>query len=208
MEITELRQELNDLLENVVEHSQRYSGNRPIPSLEISFVLTKINKMQETLIILKHLLKEEEKGKKKASQIKKEEIIAPVIEEKIEEVISQAEKIVDEIIEPISENNNSEEEIEMVSDNEENHKSNVSSIEQLPIANLADSFSLNDRYLYANELFEKDMSAFNDVVKDIDASVDFEAAKSILLAQGTERGWDLDNEYVIAFTNLVERRFL
>lgn len=207
MEIAELRQELNDLLENVVEHSQRYSGNRPIPSLEISFVLTKINKMQETLIILKHLLKEEEKGKKKASQLRREEKTSPIIEEEIEEVITQAEKIIDEIIEPVSDNK-PEEKTEMISEDIENRKIKGASIEQLPIANLADSFSLNDRYLYANELFEKDMSAFNEVVKDIDASADFEAAKAILLSQGSDKGWDLDNEYVIAFTNLVERRFL
>lgn len=207
MEIEQLRQELNDLLENVVEHSQRYSGNRPIPSLEISFVLTKINKMQETLIILKHLLKEEEKGKKKASQLRREEKTSPIIEEEIEEVITQAEKIIDEIIEPVSDNK-PEEKTEMISEDIENRKIKGASIEQLPIANLADSFSLNDRYLYANELFEKDMSAFNEVVKDIDASADFEAAKAILLSQGSDKGWDLDNEYVIAFTNLVERRFL
>ena len=47
MEIDEIRQELNDLLENVVDHSGRYTAERPIPSLEISFVLSKINKMQE-----------------------------------------------------------------------------------------------------------------------------------------------------------------
>ena len=208
MEIAELRQELNDLLENVVEHSQRYSGNRPIPSLEISFVFTKINKMQETLIILKYLLKEEEKQKKKASIASREEKPANLVEEKIEEVITQTEKVIEEIVEPIIEEKIEKKEEDSEIENEATEKNNGITVDQLPIAKLADSFSLNDRYLFANELFDKDMSAFNETVKSIDVSADFEEAKAILLKQGTDRGWDLENENVLAFTNLVERRFL
>lgn len=203
MEIDQLRQELNDLLDNVVEHSENYSGNRQIPSLEISYVLTKINKMQETLIVLKNLLKEEERENKRRSKAKREQETIDkdkvLIEEKVE--IVEVEPIVEteKLVEPINE----EAPVQKVA---EVKKPN--NIEQLPIAKLVDALSLNDRYLFANELFDKDMSAFNDTVKSIDESANFEAAKVILMENGNQREWDIENEHVLSFTNLVERRFL
>ena len=61
MEIEQLRKELNHLIESVAERSQKYDGGKPIPSLEISVLLAKINKIQEHLVILGYLLQEEEK---------------------------------------------------------------------------------------------------------------------------------------------------
>lgn len=75
MEIEDIRKELNHLLENVVEHSTRYSEERPIPSLEISFVLTKINKIQENLSVLRHLLEEKEKQSKEVRGTEKEVVV-------------------------------------------------------------------------------------------------------------------------------------
>lgn len=208
MEIEQLRQELNDLLENVVEHSNNYSGNRQIPSLEISYVLTKINKMQETLIILKHLLKEEERQIKKAKQQhreseREEKLVAALKIEAIKAEQDDEEKaVVEEEIK--AEPSLQEEAIETP----QKDTPQSTNIEQLPISKLVDAFSLNDRYLYANELFGKDMSVFNEAVKNIDAANDFEEAKSILISLGSEKDWDLENEHVLAFANLVERRFL
>lgn len=215
MEIEQLRKELNDLLDNVVDHSSNYSGNRQIPSLEISYVLTKINKMQETLIILKHLIKEEEKQIKKEKQHKREvaqednikevkveinyqsEVIeegTPIIEEAIEELVEDIKEVIGNTQTPESQ--------------EETPINPKANIEQLPIAKLVDAFSLNDRYLYANELFDKDMAAFNESVKNIDVCMSFEEAQKILMDNGTQRNWDVENEHVLSFTNLVERRFL
>ncbi|MDF1673851.1 MAG: hypothetical protein P1U41_10105 [Vicingaceae bacterium] len=212
MEIEQLRKELNDLLDNVVDHSSNYSGNRQIPSLEISYVLTKINKMQETLIILKHLIKEEEKQIKKDKQQKRQLV------QKQENVINEVEKETPEfniqseiVIEEKEVENSIQEKSEDVKDqiiDEQEITTPITNIEQLPISKLVDAFSLNDRYLYANELFGKDMGAFNEVVKNLDSSNNFEEAKAILISIGSERNWDVEDENVLSFTNLVERRFL
>ena len=216
MEREQLRKELNDLLDNVVEHSSNYSGNRQIPSLEISYVLTKINKMQETLIILKHLIKEEEKQLKKEKQQKRQlaqELEVKKVEEEKVELDVQSEVVVeekqlqkDEL--PISEVEKVNESTIEKEDVIEQPATTITNMEQLPITKLVDAFSLNDRYLYANELFEKDMGAFNEVVKNLDSSNNFEEAKTILMRVGSERNWDVEDENVLSFTNLVERRFL
>jgi len=213
MEIEQLRQELNDLLENVVEHSNNYSGNRQIPSLEISYVLTKINKMQETLIILKHLVKEEEIQIKKEKQLKrqqKEDTAKIEVEgnNSLAENIIEEEIKVDEPIEIVVEEEKTLAEESLPQQTTEEPTKPITNIEQLPIAKLVDAFSLNDRYLYANELFNKDMGAFNETVKNIDVCTNFDEAQAILMDVGTTNNWDVENEHVLSFTNLVERRFL
>lgn len=215
MEIAQLRQELNDLLENVVEHSQRYSGNCSIPSLEINHVLTKVNKMQETLIVLKHLIKAEEVQIKKEKQLKRkqQEDIAEieVVESTspIENIVKEEQEIkVDEPIEIVVEEEKTLTEEAPLKQPIEEPTKPITNIEQLPIAKLVDAFSLNDRYLYANELFNKDMGAFNEAVKNLDTCANFDEAQVILMNAGTTNNWDVENEYVLSFTNLVERRFL
>lgn len=182
MEIEQLRKEINHLLENVVEHSNAYSDNKPIPSLEISFILTKINKLHESMSILKYLLEEQEKKTIKAS------ILAT--KSKGVELIIEKEKVV------IIENKISptKKQIKTVEDN----------FNQKPITKLIDAFSLNDRYLFANELFHKDMNAFNEFIKKIDTCTTLDEAKEIL----SQQDWDYENECILSFLNSVERRFL
>ena len=182
MEIEDIRKELNHLLENVVEHSQDFSDGRPIPSLEVSFVLAKINKMQQALIILKHLLEEQENTSKRVKHVEKEvsEIKQVEVEEKEETMQETSLEI------------------------EVQEKTNLeNSLEQLPISKLVDALTLNDRYLYANELFDKDMEAFNELVKSIDNSSTINEANGLL----SSFEWDKENEHVLSFTLLVERRF-
>jgi hypothetical protein len=182
MEIEQLRKEINQLLENVVEHSDDYANNRPIPSLEISFILTKISKLQEAMIVLQYLLEKKELEFKKESN--------PV-------------KLLNKI-EVTSENKE-----HIINDNDEASETKTSeiveeNINQKPIQKLIDALSLNDRYLFANELFNKDMNAFNELVKSIDNSSSFVEANELL----SKLDWEEENEHVLSFINLVERRFL
>ena len=183
MEIEGIRKELNDLLDNVLEHSTRYSEERPIPSLEISFVLTKINKMQENLSVLRHLLEEKEKASKEARNTKRETAAIEVLKE---------EPSLTETISEIKEEQTSE----VPSTSSEN-------LEQPSIPKLTDALTLNDRYLYANELFNKDMNAFNELVKSIDNCSAINEANKLL----SPYDWDDENEHVLSFTQLIERRF-
>jgi len=188
MEIEHIRKELNHLLDNVVEHSTRYSEERPIPSLEISFVLTKINKMQENLSVLRHLLEEQEKFSKEARNAERDSVVIEKVQEKTVSVEEKTENHEPTIDVPQKEAVPSD-----ISDN----------LEQPPIPRLIDALTLNDRYLYANELFNKDMNAFNELVKSIDESSSLANAKELF----SSLSWDDENEHVISFNILVERRF-
>jgi len=183
MEIEDIRKELNHLLNSVVEHSSKYSDARPIPSLEISFVLTKINKMQENLVILKHLLKEQEISSKRFSI--SENVIS--IPKESSENLGEVDKIDSSLKE-----------------DEDLEKSNLEEPSiYASISNLKDALTLNDRYLYANELFNKDMEAFSELVKSIDNSSTISEANDLL----SSFEWDDENEHVLSFNMLIKRRF-
>jgi hypothetical protein len=205
MEIGHIRKELTELLENIVEHSNKYSEDRTIPSLEVGVVLTKINRLQDGMSVLRHLLEKQEKEAKHQRQ--KERIVrAESLVESIEtnnlgnevfEDILAVElpiEIVQEII-PIKEESLIIEEGEKI---EAKHG------ELKAIPKLMDSLTLNDRYLYANELFNKDMNAFNELVKSIDDCSSFDEAQKLYMLLD----WEIENEHVLSFTSLVDRRFL
>ena len=212
MEIEQLRQEINDLLENVVKHSNSYTGKKELLALDASLVLNKVNKVQEGLTVLKYLLevKHNEEGdiqvvSKSLSEI--EEII-------IEEAVPVKEAYVEEfIVEPLS--------VEVVEDEPllvvkvrvepQIQEETVVDIEipkkevfaQPAIKKITDGLTLNDRYLFANELCGKDMNAFNELVKAIDNCESLDQATKMY----STMDWEIDNEHVVTFTNLVERRF-
>ena len=81
-------------------------------------------------------------------------------------------------------------------------------IQQAPIVKLVDAFTLNDRYLYANELFNKDMSAFNEFIKSIDNAPSITSAQTLFNQTGSGYNWDVENKMVLDFMNLIERRFV
>lgn len=205
MEIEQLRKEINELLENVVEHSNAYSGNKPISSLEISFVLSKINKMQEAFIILKHLLNKQEVDIKRQKKLAEQDKLTEPKIEQIKTFVAEEKPEVQELIVEKIEEQLITEPVEMIVEPEKPKAKK--DIEKLPIAKLVDAFSLNDRYLYANELFKKDMSAFNELVKSIDNCTCYQEAEQLLTATKNEFDWDMDYVHVLSFYSLVERRF-
>lgn len=171
MEIEQLRQEINDLLENVVKHSNSYTSKDHLSSLDVSFVIKKVSKLQEGLTGLKYLLegKHNERGESK--------FIEPSLE--ADEVTVEEGIII------------------------EAENTNIESVEHSLVTKVSEGLTLNDRYLFANELCNKDMNAFNELVKAIDNCSSLDAATKLY----SSMDWETDNEHVVVFTNLVERRF-
>ena len=206
MEIEQLRQEINQLLDSLVMHCDNYTGKTHLTSLEVNHVLSKTNNLQERLSVLKYLIEEEHQNKSANNPISKKAPIAPpkeVIIKKEKSAIVASEEIIapaPQEIEPILN--------EPVAVEEATNSSVADQIKQAPINKLADTFTLNDRYLYANELFNKDMSAFNNFVKALDNSSSIDEAQNLFNAEGRINNWDVENLLVIDFMNLIERRFL
>ncbi|MDT8411684.1 MAG: hypothetical protein RQ875_04410 [Vicingaceae bacterium] len=218
MEVNKIRKELNELLKNIVEHSESFPANRPIPSLEVSAVISKVNKMQERLNVLRYLLEIQENKQKNSPYTKqfdsqKEVLIA---EDTTISEINTTKQIDEKESRPIniSDNNKEElanEQLDEASINEVKDRKNNQEIAQklsrIPLQSLKEAFSLNDRYLYANELFGKDMEAFNNLIKSIDESNNINEAHEKLITAKTQYNWDEENNLYVEFNILIERRF-
>src|SRR3989338_7362486 len=121
MEIEQLRKEFNLVLANITEHSERFTGSDHLPALEVSVMMSKINKLQEIAAILKHTIHTKEEKRRSFHKVE------PSIVSEIKSSTTSKSSISDKFL-------------------------------HTPIASLKDAFSLNDRYLFANELFKKDMT--------------------------------------------------
>ena len=227
MEVKKIRQELNEIIKNIVEHSESFPANRPIPSLEVSAVISKVNKMQERLAVLKYLLEIHENQQKatpsqEQTPPQKEELVAPestVSETNLTEQITEPEAPVIETPEAIQQEEQEEqpqeeqpqekmeEKATTVVEDAKTNQEIAQKLSRTPIKSLKEAFSLNDRYLYANELFDKNMEAFNNLIKTIDESSNMNEAHEKLITAKTQYNWDEENNFYMEFSILIERRF-
>lgn len=218
MEIEQLRKEFNQVLANIAEHSERFTNRDHLPALEVSVMMSKINKLQEIAAILKHTIHSKEEKRrsfqKADSKINIENTARTGTDKQLSEDVKQIKAVEDELIveksvEIVVETKESITEKQTESKSTSTIKTSISDkFLHTPIASLKDAFSLNDRYLFANELFKKDMALFNETVKTIDSCKNLIEAQEVLHQSKTTLNWDAENERVISFYQLVERRFL
>ncbi|NCP46077.1 MAG: hypothetical protein GW818_06570 [Flavobacteriales bacterium] len=215
MEIHRIRKELNQLLQNIVNHSESFPENRPIPSLEVSAVISKVNKMQERLVVLKYLLEAQENHQKIAlsqdqHSSQKDELVEPenkVLETNTIEKVTKLELPAIETPQETQQEEKTEEKTTTVVEDTKTNQEIVQKLSRTPIKSLKEVFSLNDRYLYANELFDKKMEAFNNLIKNIDESNNIDEALKKLNTAKTQYNWDEENSFYMEFIILLERRF-
>lgn len=77
-----------------------------------------------------------------------------------------------------------------------------------PIVDLLAAIGLNERYLYANELFDGDMEVFTETINKLNDCENYDEAHSYCSKELKDaHGWDDDNELYSALLILLERRF-
>jgi len=80
-----------------------------------------------------------------------------------------------------------------------------------PISSLSlNSFSMNERLLYTNDLFHKQSAEMEEVIKMINNFTSFDQAKLFLIPLGEQYDWQKEErrEAARSFINTVRRRFL
>ncbi len=81
-------------------------------------------------------------------------------------------------------------------------------LQNQPIDSISEAIGLNERYLYANELFEGEMEDFLNAVNSLDEVESLEQGQTFfnneLIAK---RNWEANHEMVLALQGLLERRF-
>ena len=78
-----------------------------------------------------------------------------------------------------------------------------------PIADLTKALAINDKLLYANELFNRDMSAMTQTLSELNRLHNFDEAKSLLLTTAERFDWSEEDrsEVATSFIKMVRRRY-
>lgn len=81
-------------------------------------------------------------------------------------------------------------------------------IQRQAIHNLRSAIGLNERFLFANELFNGNVESFNRAIDELNEMTNQAEAKRFLSHQQAKFNWDTESETVRLLVDLVERRFL
>jgi glucan-binding YG repeat protein len=87
-------------------------------------------------------------------------------------------------------------------------KSLVSKLQKKPITDLKSAIGINEKFQFINELFGGNMTEYNIAINQVNICSSREEAEVYLDTLRDLYKWQQDNETVIAFSELVERRFL
>lgn len=79
-----------------------------------------------------------------------------------------------------------------------------------PVKDLTRALSINDRLLYMNELFGKDLEAMNESLKLLNKLESFDSGRSFLVTLAGQYHWLEEERIDIArdFIRLIKRRYL
>ena len=91
----------------------------------------------------------------------------------------------------------------------EERTSLVEKVSKQKLNDIKRGIGINERFLFANELFAGDMSAFTRAVEELN-HVDSETDANRLMNENlaSKYRWDQEDETVLAFKSLVSRRFV
>lgn len=79
---------------------------------------------------------------------------------------------------------------------------------QSAINDLKEHIGINRKFLYVNELFNGDSTAYNEAINQLNSCGSSEAALNLLSSLRNTQNWDRENSTVAGFEELVERRYI
>lgn len=200
-DVAKIRKELTNLVDKLKEQSDNVSNMEHVPSLEINVMMARVNRLYEKAVLYKHILIAEESLKE---QIQTNEINTN--EAEIPETIN-AETQVEELIVAAEVHKTNANHSAPIIETSEKRKNSIS--EGKPISSIKKYLGINERYLFANELFKGKMKELLNAVDEIDKQTTFENAQGLIKTKwAVSYQWDDDNANVISFQKIVERRFL
>ena len=169
-------------------------------------VIEEVKEEIEEAIVVEEIVAEPETVVEEVELV--EEIVADEIEEAAEEIAPIQEEIKEESTPkpPVVTKVETKAEINDAMAN--TTQSLAEKLSAKSIKKLAESIALNERFLFANELFDGNMEAFKRALTELDHIASKEdAQRYIELQLKAENNWDMESETVINFVTLVERRF-
>ena len=202
MEIEKYRKELTLLINSIKEHTDQILEFEKIPPSELQTILSKINHLYDTCLILNFLNEREESQKKEEGTVRSQ---TPEI--KTSEKVS-LDPLAD-INSTLKEKNDSQNSLNDRIGRNKLHASLSSKLQKNPINDLPKAIGINERFLFIKELFNNDSTAFTEAIKKLNNLQNFAEADHILHEElAVKYNWKSDSIAVQSFLELVQRRYI
>ncbi len=137
----------------------------------------------------------------------------PIYEQKIELLVPKisevvTEKVVNKEVEDIRLNEKLASEQKSVNDQTQSSKSVLDYHQNSRIEGITGAISLNQRFLFTNNLFGGNIQAFSHALEELELCKDFSEAKELILKKYVPRYmWDITGAEAEEFIDIVKRRF-
>ena len=207
MDKSTIRKEIAALINNIKEHSDNIGDHKHIPQVELELILHKIEKLYQKSIVFNHLNSNVEINQNTTISIPvvetpkveiKQEVVKPVVSEKPIDLFGS------EILH-VAEKPKQEKKVEK---KEEKPVVVVPNKIQKPsIQDLTKAIGLNDKFLFANDLFEGNMQEYNIAIQQLNGAGSLESAMDYFSNLQQLYEWDIEKETVKQLVDLVDRRY-
>lgn len=215
MDKSNIRKEIAALINSIKEHSDNIGDNKHIPQLELELILHKIEKLYQKSIVFNHLNSEGDGSKNSDNRITSKPVVETAKEEVKHETIKPvvSEKPIDLFgseIPPVTEKPKQEKKVEKPADRiggKEEKPVVVNKIQKPSIQDLTKAIGLNDKFLFANELFEGNIQEYSIAIQQLNGAGSLESAMDYFSNLQQLYEWDMEKETVKQLVDLVDRRY-
>lgn len=86
-------------------------------------------------------------------------------------------------------------------------KSIASKLQQNKLGDLRDAIGINEKFMFINELFNGDMGRYNKAIDEINSLQSKAGSDTYIMELKIEKQWDMESDAFIKFKELVDRKF-
>jgi len=197
-----IKNEIDSLIQKMKERSSAVSDIDKISDAEMTVLIDTVDELYQKLAVLKYLKSNPE--------------TKALVDEKQDEVKQEPEKPAETNVPPVDlfggelppvfvqEKPKAE---KKVVKKEEKPLQVISKIQKPKLDNLNTAIGLNDKFQFANELFEGSMPEYNVAIQQLNTAETIESAMEYVENLQQLYNWDFENETVKRLLDLVDRRY-
>lgn len=206
MDKSNIRKEIAALINSIKEHSDNIGDNKHIPQLELELILHKIEKLYQKSIVFNHLNSNGDNAISSKPIVEtpkveaKQEVVKPVVSEKPIDLFGTE-------IPSVIEKPKQEKKVEKKEEKKEEKVVVPNKIQKPSIQDLTKAIGLNDKFLFANELFEGNMQEYSIAIQQLNGAGSLESAMDYFSNLQQLYEWDMEKETVKQLIDLVDRRY-
>ena len=213
MDKSNIRKEIAALINSIKEHSDNIGENKHIPQLELELILHKIEKLYQKSIVFNHLNSLPDGNENQASDKKPSEFPKIVVKQEVIKPAVVSEKPIDLFgseIPLLTEKPKQEKKVEKLADGIGGKEEKVpvtNKIQKPSITDISKAIGLNDKFQFANELFEGSVQEYSIAIQQLNGAESLESAMDYFSNLQQLYEWDIEKESVKRLLDLVDRRY-